>query len=153
MDKNRVLNIAVGTTVVIVLLRWILTGELAFLASTAVRGEEVGSATDVVIPLLTDALAFIGASVIAWMTGLWNLVASLLFKSEKKSTEEIAPMIEAANKVIDMLLFGKLEEAQEFAKEHFSRPEILAEELRQAVRIGDIERAKQIARVFIGNQG
>ena len=80
-DKPTI-QFAVGITTIFVLLRWLLTGDL-FLAVESARPTENGSVASpsflsVVWPMVFEAVAIVGTSVIAFATRLWQVAYSLV---------------------------------------------------------------------------
>lgn len=82
LTKSRQFQFAIGAVAIILLIRWLLTGELLMVAQAAQPPADgnVSSITlgSVLIPMAIDAVVLIGAAVIAGWMRLWGVLTALV---------------------------------------------------------------------------
>jgi hypothetical protein len=80
MAKSRAVQFAVGVVSILLLVRWLVTGDLLMLAESLRRVPEGAtksiSFVSVIMPMAIDAVVLIGAGVIAGWLKLWAFLAS-----------------------------------------------------------------------------
>ena len=91
---NRKIQFAVGVTVCVIFLRWLLTGDLLMVADSMIPAEDGEpksiSFVSVVWPMLVEAMVFVGVSTIAFSLKIWSWVYDLVNKSKPVSTVAVA---------------------------------------------------------------
>lgn len=80
--NNRTVQFAVGVTLMILVLRWLLTGDLLFATDAAMQPDD-GETKSVSLlttlwPMFVESMVIVGASAIAWACRLWDLAYGLL---------------------------------------------------------------------------
>jgi hypothetical protein len=82
LRDNRKFQFAVGVTAIVIVIRWLLTGDLLMAVEAArppAEGETKSlTVLSVVGPMLIEACVIIGASLIAWALKLWDFVAAVV---------------------------------------------------------------------------
>ena len=82
LRDNRKFQFAVGVTAIVIVIRWLLTGDLLMAVEAArppAEGETKSlTVLSVVGPMLIEACVIIGASIIAWALKLWDFLAGLV---------------------------------------------------------------------------
>lgn len=95
--ESKVVQFAVGVTLVVLLIRWLVTGDLLFAASVAMQGPPAEGETQGVSfvsalwPLFFDAMVIIGAAALAAVFKLWDWLYGLVAKKplpESAATKE-----------------------------------------------------------------
>jgi hypothetical protein len=85
LRDNRKFQFAVGVTAIVIVIRWLLTGDLLMAVEAArppAEGETKSlTVLSVVGPMLIEACVIIGASIIAWALKLWDFVAAVVDRS------------------------------------------------------------------------
>lgn len=82
LKDSRTVQFAVGCTVILLAVRWLLTGDLLMLVQAAQPTEDgktssVGFAA-VVWPMVTDAVVLVGISAIAFALKIWSVIYRLI---------------------------------------------------------------------------
>ena len=102
--KTRNLHLAVGIGVVLLLARWLFTGDLLFAVSGGVpqleadgepllsaSGEQVKSVGPVVWTMAIETLIVIGAFVTSFATGLWDRLMTLIDGVQTQAEQPASP--------------------------------------------------------------
>jgi hypothetical protein len=88
MLQSRQVKFAVGCVVILLLLRWLMTGDLLAVAQAVQPQPESNvssvSIVSVVLPMVIDAIVLIGAAVIAGSLKLWSFLLSLIDQVNQK---------------------------------------------------------------------
>lgn len=93
--NNKTLQFAVGVTLVVLLIRWLITGDLLFAAKTAAEDPQEGETKSVAIlgvlwPMFFEAMVIVGASAIAWACKLWDWLYALVNQSASSQPSDPA---------------------------------------------------------------
>jgi hypothetical protein len=94
LRNNRKFQFAVGVTAIVIVIRWLLTGDLLMAVEAArppAEGETKSlTVLSVVGPMLIEACVIIGASIIAWALKLWDFVAAVVDRSPAPTPPPVA---------------------------------------------------------------
>jgi hypothetical protein len=105
---NKTVQFAVGVTLVVLLIRWLITGDLLFAASTAMEpppkdGETKSVALlNVLWPMFFEAMVIVGASAIAWSCQLWDALYGLVKPSIDGALQTSVAAPEAGSKSLSV---------------------------------------------------
>ncbi|MCC7334421.1 MAG: hypothetical protein IT422_04975 [Pirellulaceae bacterium] len=159
--NNKTLQFAVGVTLVVLLVRWLLTGDLLFAARTAAEPPQEGETKSVAIlsvlwPMFFEAMVILGASAIAWACKLWDWLYGLVNQSDSPQTDpttsaSTTTAIESQQPMsVDSLVQGLARAAatndtatMAKLKVQIRKPYAL-DELAQAYNDGDAKRAEKL---------
>ena len=82
LRDNRKFQFAVGVTAIVIVIRWLLTGDLLMAVEAArppAEGETKSlTVLSVVGPMLIEACVIIGPALIAWALKLWDFMVALV---------------------------------------------------------------------------
>lgn len=90
--ENKTVQFAVGITLVVLLIRWLITGDLLFAADVAMQGSPAEGATksatfiSTLWPMFFDAMVIIGAAALAGVFNLWDWLYGLVAKSSSSAS-------------------------------------------------------------------
>lgn len=143
--QNRNVKFAVGCTVLFLLVRWLLTGDLLLAVaafSEPAEGEtQTASVWSVVWPIFFEAMVVIGGSVIAFAVGLWDRLADLLWQSQPAQAKPLN-VNDAAQDLLRAVALG--DKAAIDAASRMIRKEYAPGQVNDAIADGDFERAKKL---------
>lgn len=93
--ENKTLQFAVGVTLVVLLVRWLITGDLLFAARTAAEPPQEGETKSVAVlsvlwPMFFEAMVIVGAAAIAWACKLWDWLYGLVNQSSSVQSSDAA---------------------------------------------------------------
>lgn len=146
LKNNRKVQFAVGLTLIILVIRWLITGDLLFAVQVATTPQEEGvkgvGVLSAIWPLLVETCVVVGASAIAWSLGLWNWLANFVDGTKVgdvavQSTLDREKLIAlgraavAGNKELVLSLMDEIR-----------GPAVIAAEISEAVKAGDTNRAQ-----------
>jgi len=143
--QHRNVKFAVGCTVLILFVRWLLTGDIllaaAAVSSEPAEGDVKSFATvwAVVWPIFFEAMVIVGGSVIAFSIGLWDWVADL-FGGQKTPSAALS-INDTAQDLLRAVALGDhaaIESASQAIRKEYAPGQIS-----EAIAAGDFERAKQ----------
>lgn len=142
--QNRNVKFAVGCTVLFILVRWLLTGDLLLAVaafSEPADGEtQTTSVWSVVWPIFFEAMVIVGGSVIAFAVGLWDRLADLLWSQQPKAKP--VTVGDAAQDLLRAVAMG--DKAAVDAASRMIRKEYAPGQVNEAIAAGDFERAKKL---------
>ena len=160
--NNKTLQFAVGVTLVVLLVRWLITGDLLFAAKTAAEQPQEGETKSVALlgvlwPMFFEAMVILGASAIAWACKLWDWLYGLVNQSTSPKPSDPATDAAGAAAVesqqpmsVDSLVQGLARAAatndtatMAKLKVQIRKPYAL-DELAQAYNDGDAKRAEKL---------
>ncbi len=131
-SKNPKIQFAVGITVIILLARWLFTGDLLLAGQVAMAPEDSGEEglrsipfTSIVGSMFWEAGVIVGASVIGWMFKIWDQIYEFLSSRSSAATSPVDSVPSIAASTTD------------------DNPLVL---LGQAVAMGDSEKAIELQR-------
>lgn len=151
-QNNRKVQFAVGVTVIVLAIRWLLTGDLLYAVEAAqppAEGEVKSiSFLNALWPLLVETCVIVGSSVIAWALGIWSRVVDL-FDGDGQTPP--TPVVEPAtglskDKILELgraAVSGDSVRVAELVKE-IRTPHIIAAEMQEAVIAGNLARIKEL---------
>jgi hypothetical protein len=137
--NSRNVKFAVGCTALILIVRWLLTGDLllmsAAFASEPAEGEtKSASILAVVWPVFFEAMVIVGGSLIAFSLGLWDRLQALLTGGTTKTQAVTGDAVQDLARAVAL---GDAE-AETAARAKVRKPYALGE-LSQALDAGDFE--------------
>lgn len=147
--NNKTIQFAVGCTLLILVVRWLLTGDLLLLAATfaeplpadAPEGATKSTAIlQVAWPIVFEATAWIGASAIAWAVGLWGRLFDLV-ASNGKPAAKAATIDGAAQELVRAVALNDMTEFERLSK--IIRGPYAKLEAVTAMESGDFETARK----------
>ena len=142
--QNRNVKFAVGCTVLFLLIRWLLTGDLLLAVaafSEPADGEtQTTSVWSVVWPIFFEAMVIVGGSVVAFAVGLWDRLADLLWSQQPKAKP--VTVGDAAQDLLRAVAMG--DKAAVDAASRLIRKEYAPGQVNEAIAAGDFERAKKL---------
>lgn len=143
--QHRNVKFAVGCTVLILFVRWLLTGDLllaaAAVSSQPAEGEtkSLASVWAVVWPIFFEAMVVIGGSVIAFSIGLWDRVADFFGRQKSASTAKLS-INDTAQDLLRAVAMG---DATGITKAAAAiRKEYAPGQINEAIAAGDYQRAR-----------
>lgn len=157
--ENRTVQFAVGVTVIFLLVRWLLTGDLLLLAEAA-RAVEDGETKSVSIwgvvwPMIFEAGVIVGASTIAFAVGLWGKLAELFAGIRDQAAPAVSRTSEVSGSGQQLAIsFARAAASNDTAEMELLRgairkPYALAE-LKQAVSSGDSAKVDALVKELKG---
>jgi hypothetical protein len=148
--RGRTLQFAVGCVVIVLLIRWLLTGDLLMVAE-AIRPVEEGQTKaipifSVIVPMAIEAIIVIGAAVVAGWLKLWAfLAASVETATGSRPTAPASDSINPANLPASEPVKAK----QVTSPPAVKSPNDSARDLLRAVALGDdaeVDRLRAVIR-------
>jgi hypothetical protein len=98
LRDNRKFQFAVGVTAIVIVIRWLLTGDLLMAVEAArppAEGETKSlTVLSVVGPMLIEACVIIGASLIAWALKLWDFLAAVVDQANHVRDSPPQPVVQ-----------------------------------------------------------
>lgn len=158
--ENKTLRFAVGVTLTVLLIRWLLTGDLLFAVRSAAEPPAEGETKSVALlsaiwPMFFEAMVIVGTAAIAWAFKLWDLLYGLLNQSQATVATPTAtdtPAIAQQPMSVDSLVQGLARAAAtndtatlNKLKVQIRKPYAL-DELNQAYNEGDVKRVESLTK-------
>lgn len=143
--QNRNVKFAVGCTVLFLLVRWLLTGDLllavAAVSEQPAEGEtkSFASVWAVVWPIFFEAMVVIGGSVIAFAVGLWDRLADLIWSQPQAKPLTVG---DAAQDLLRAVALGDTAAVEAASKA--IRREYVPGQVNEAIAAGDFAKAKSL---------
>lgn len=86
---NKTLRFAVGVTLTVLLIRWLLTGDLLFAVRSVAEQPAEGETKSVALvsalwPIFFEAMVIVGTAALAWAFKLWDLLYGLVNSASEK---------------------------------------------------------------------
>lgn len=93
---NKTLRFAVGVTLTVLFIRWLITGDLLFAVQSAAEQPAEGETKSVALlsalwPMFFEAMIIVGTAAIAWAFKLWDLLYGLLNSASTKANTQATP--------------------------------------------------------------
>lgn len=106
-QDSRAVKILVGATTILVILWWLVTGDLPFLSKLLFSKPEEGSTKSLDIwsvfgPMLVQACVIAGSAVIGLVSGAWHLLLGKLSPSRAEDSERsVQPAASSATSIVN----------------------------------------------------
>jgi hypothetical protein len=151
LRDSRKFQFAVGLTAILIVLRWLITGDL-LLAVEAAKPPAEGETKSLTLigivgPMLIEACVIVGTSLIAWTLRLWDVALTLVDRLTVQATAAtptvvtpvVTPATDIAPSIVDAPASATIA-AEPTSAPAAADPRSMIDELAKAVAMGDTEK-------------